>query len=635
MKKLKLSLTVFLGILLCLFSLSNFVKIEAKDAFITEAGGGGQYYVEETITNNNLPYGIKHYTDLGMTSTDVATSMIEEDGVFQMEPNTFYSQQVNVLEVPSTEGVKLVNWSDFSNHIWNRRTVKEMALDYEEKNPGWKVIGAINGDFFDINSRNNLGLQTEGAVLSNGNYYKTTSKQTLGFKNDGSTNSVVVGQGVQRSQYMKLDIYDENDNVIKTFDIEKLNTEPGLNETSIYFATYNQLHEIVPVAVNSNSANAYFVDAELALPNNEKDFYGSGTINSTKDKTISVGEFAIVTNNQELTNYLNIGVKIRTQYVFTEDFKDVNSVMGFNGIFLEGGKYFDAKNSTLDARHPRTIVGFKENGTIVMAVVDGRQRSKGFHGVVGDEMAAIMKRYGCVAGYNLDGGGSSTLIIRQNDEFIVTNSPSDGEPRKDSNCLLIVAKDPNLNYETTNISTNVVDLNININDRAEHDIQKIYAQLGSVTKEVIDNKVSFDRLRFNTKYQLSFSYQDKNGNIISLKDNKEILTLKRPYSFDKLNIIEDENQFTIIPQFRDIDGATNIPMADVIINDKIFKLNDGKIIVSKFDIGDKITKIEFKYTFNYNLGDNFVSILNPNYYSTMFLNIIIENNNNCILEIYN
>lgn len=47
--------------------------------------------------------------------------------------------------------------------------------------------------------------------------------------------------------------------------------------------------------------------------------------------------------------------------------------------------------SVLAARHPRTAVGVRPDGSIVMAVIDGRQAASGKEGVFGDEMAAIMK----------------------------------------------------------------------------------------------------------------------------------------------------------------------------------------------------------------------------------------------------
>ncbi len=62
-------------------------------------------------------------------------------------------------------------------------------------------------------------------------------------------------------------------------------------------------------------------------------------------------------------------------------------------------------------RHPRTGVGFNEDSTLVIfAVVDGRQHFS--RGATMREMAQIMRGLGAWNAVNLDGGGSSTLVVR-------------------------------------------------------------------------------------------------------------------------------------------------------------------------------------------------------------------------------
>ncbi|MGL4820409.1 MAG: phosphodiester glycosidase family protein [Bacilli bacterium] len=68
---------------------------------------------------------------------------------------------------------------------------------------------------------------------------------------------------------------------------------------------------------------------------------------------------------------------------------------------------------------PRTAIGQKPDGTYVVVVVDGR--SKKSRGVSLRELGIIMRKEGVHLGYNLDGGGSSTLLFRGH----VLNNPSD------------------------------------------------------------------------------------------------------------------------------------------------------------------------------------------------------------------
>jgi hypothetical protein len=59
---------------------------------------------------------------------------------------------------------------------------------------------------------------------------------------------------------------------------------------------------------------------------------------------------------------------------------------------------------------PRTAMGIKADGTIMMATFDGRQN--GFsEGVYLDEVATYLQQYGAVQALNLDGGGSTTMAF--------------------------------------------------------------------------------------------------------------------------------------------------------------------------------------------------------------------------------
>ncbi len=87
--------------------------------------------------------------------------------------------------------------------------------------------------------------------------------------------------------------------------------------------------------------------------------------------------------------------------------------------------------SFIERRHPRTAVGRTAQGEILWITVDGRQPQS--QGASLSELAQIMARYGAVEAINLDGGGSSTLVVRN----LVINSPSDGVERPVSNAWLV------------------------------------------------------------------------------------------------------------------------------------------------------------------------------------------------------
>ncbi len=87
---------------------------------------------------------------------------------------------------------------------------------------------------------------------------------------------------------------------------------------------------------------------------------------------------------------------------------------------------YDRKIELLDSvsfnttRHPRTCVGITKRGKVIMLVVDGRSENSA--GMNLFELTHIMRWLGCVSAINFDGGGSSTLWVR---DAGVVNYPTD------------------------------------------------------------------------------------------------------------------------------------------------------------------------------------------------------------------
>ena len=101
--------------------------------------------------------------------------------------------------------------------------------------------------------------------------------------------------------------------------------------------------------------------------------------------------------------------------------------------------------------HPRTAVGYSQDQqTVIFCVVDGRGASAG---VTTKQLAELMKSAGASTAFNMDGGGSSSMYVK---EFNQMNVPSDGVERAVSNSLFAVSSAPTdpviseiESYETT------------------------------------------------------------------------------------------------------------------------------------------------------------------------------------------
>ena len=99
-----------------------------------------------------------------------------------------------------------------------------------------------------------------------------------------------------------------------------------------------------------------------------------------------------------------------------------------------GEIYIDTKEEKLTAitgRNPRTAVGYTANNEFIMLTIDGREKDS--IGMTLNETANLMKEFGCIWAMNLDGGGSSVMLVKDN----IVNSPNTKNGIAISNALII------------------------------------------------------------------------------------------------------------------------------------------------------------------------------------------------------
>ena len=116
------------------------------------------------------------------------------------------------------------------------------------------------------------------------------------------------------------------------------------------------------------------------------------------------------------------GKPAAVNYNFSE-FWDVKEAVHAGPILIRNGRIKVSTeqevffNTPVDGVQPRSAIGYKKNGDVIMMVVDGRQVDS--RGVYLQELAMLMKQFDCVEALNLDGGGSSSLVVNGN----LINSP--------------------------------------------------------------------------------------------------------------------------------------------------------------------------------------------------------------------
>ena len=115
----------------------------------------------------------------------------------------------------------------------------------------------------------------------------------------------------------------------------------------------------------------------------------------------------------------------------------------FGPSLLDGGAVIDGidsvevdtnfGNHSIQGEQPRTGIGMIEANHLVAIVVDGR--SSGYsRGVTMVEFAQMFADLGAVVAYNLDGGGSSTMVF---DGALVNNPLGEGQERGTSDIIYV------------------------------------------------------------------------------------------------------------------------------------------------------------------------------------------------------
>ena len=84
-------------------------------------------------------------------------------------------------------------------------------------------------------------------------------------------------------------------------------------------------------------------------------------------------------------------------------------------------------------KHPRTAIGYTRDGTMVILAIQGRMKGLA-EGATLPQMAKILVDLGCIEAMNLDGGGSSCMLINGKE----TIKPSDPNGQRPVPAVLVI-----------------------------------------------------------------------------------------------------------------------------------------------------------------------------------------------------
>jgi len=328
-----------------------------------------------------------------------------------------------------------------------KATVLEIALDYEAKT-GKVVYAAVNGDFFSTLPIDFYAV--ENNILRIGYY----DKNAFGFTD---AHRSVVG----KVDYgFKVNVYNAEGQYIDYIHIDRFNEPLSHGEIGVYTPDLSTLisgDDIAKLSINHQ------------LIPNDSEFHYQGQVTSQMDDFsfnnddyhLGAGEFVIAAKGEsesynQILDLIQTGNQVAIYPYPINDWQGMDYIIGGWQILLDRGqKLPEDIHGSPTSRHPRTTIAVNRDGEIGLTVVDGRMVN--IPGLTLGELADLNEELGYYTALELDGGGSSTCLLRnlETNELEIMNTPSDGYLRSVVNAVLIVG-DPIEEQPTTTIATTQV-----------------------------------------------------------------------------------------------------------------------------------------------------------------------------------
>ncbi len=337
---------------------------------------------------------------------------------------------IHVLEIDITNPWISLETAKAQDRVAALERTSSMSLRNNSENH--TIIGGINGDFYD-----GSGIPI-GAMVRNGVLVKQPyPRSVFGISFDKSPLIDIV-------QYQGLAITPASQN-ISINGINKTRSTDYLVLYNSYFGTTTGTNQWgTEVIVEYVSESPAVNDTILVRVVGKDSTMATGTNNNI----IPANGF-ILSGHGTAANSLNsnvfLGDTLAVVLSLTPGPDKLTQLVGGtpriirNGVVSVEWSKEDISQSFATDRHPRTAVGINaDSSKIFLFTVDGRQGGYSV-GVSLYELADIMLGYGVDDAVNLDGGGSTTMVLRNE----VANSPSDpGGERSVSNSLLVVSSAP-------------------------------------------------------------------------------------------------------------------------------------------------------------------------------------------------
>ncbi|MGB9625125.1 MAG: phosphodiester glycosidase family protein, partial [Phycisphaerae bacterium] len=344
-----------------------------------------------------------------------------------------------------------------------RETVRNQAARYDDAINWWgqswgqrnDVIVAINGDFFNTTT----GVITGGQVQDG--WYALRFGDWGGYSGFGWT--------VNRVPFIGGCVYHQPANQVVAFpavgrsqQINGINRTRGSNELIVYTPQYDATTgtdssgsevlvemtqpSLILKAPNKSIGYVRQIRQNLGstpIPFDHVVLSATGSAATSLLTNVSIGAEVDISQFPTDYNEPDTSGNNGCAYATGLDWQRTYTAIGVNYRFLEAGQVRPPDPNRpgyagLIVRNPRTAIAY-DNYYIYFVVCDGRTTSS-----VGMTMVEIgnfcVNYLGATEGVNLDGGGSSTMVVNG----VVKNHPSDGSERAVANGMMMVAVQPKI-----------------------------------------------------------------------------------------------------------------------------------------------------------------------------------------------
>ncbi len=419
---------------------------------------------------------------------------------------------VQWLSVPKNNtAIQTVVWSDGEIEEWNASNVEKTAKDYEASHPGYIVVGAVNGDFFYIDDTQeplNYHVQ-EGDVLRTA-WDGDPNWGVIGFK---QSKDYVVGLPARSASMYLKKITDTE--TVELGSVAGTNVAPSGDGIYVFTKAFTGNVDLTGYTVYKGLTHLYreYRDG----------YFVKGKVDRVEDITsltsVASGTFYVATKSVEL----NVDDMIKVEYNLAGAVAGASNVVGYCYPCLSDKQplFKNISPSVMDGYfttlNPRTLVGFKEDGSVVLMVIDGRGPvSENLEGATLFQCGELLRIAGCVEGYNLDGGGSSTLMARIDGKLTLINDPSDarqtGQPwgtlRGIGNAILLVMRDPKIQIDEAVGNTIKVR---RTGEVVNGTLENIKVKVAGQTYDLTGEELVITGLEKSTEYKVTYEYDIRNN----------------------------------------------------------------------------------------------------------------------------